>query len=272
MSISPTLPLHGSHLPASSTLPLDMLREVQDRLSANKWMLALPELAPFRAFILEAAAACESGEVERELRQVRKAAKAEVMRGESGTPLEDDVDAASQAAREAEQVVLTRAKLLLPQPPPKQIATPRGSLRPRSYSQAQLLAFGPTIHLVRAGVYPDLTRGLKLDAVELFVQMWMVDSHDRCMGGVAQWPTKQGAWLKERALHPAWNSARQLPGASYDAQMTLRIELWDAATDTLIGTARTALAALSTDSMTATLVRPDEEDDVDWRRALRPTA
>ena len=32
-------------------LPLDALREVQDSLSDNMWMLGLPELAPFRAFI-----------------------------------------------------------------------------------------------------------------------------------------------------------------------------------------------------------------------------
>ena len=40
-------------------------------------------------------------------------------------------------------------------------------LRPRSFSQAQLLAFGPTIHLVRAAVYPDLTRGVKVTVLTI---------------------------------------------------------------------------------------------------------
>lgn len=66
-----------------------------------------------------------------------------------------------------------------------------------------------------------------MDAVEVFVQIWMVDSLDRCVGGVAQWPTKHGT--RDKTLRPMWNSARQLPGASYDSHMTLRIELWDAA-------------------------------------------
>ena len=58
-------------------LPLDALREVQDSLSNNMWMLGLPELAPFRAFILDAAAQCESGAVERALREVRREAREE---------------------------------------------------------------------------------------------------------------------------------------------------------------------------------------------------
>ena len=59
------------------TLPLDALREVQEGLSNNMWMLGLPELAPFRAFILDAAAQCEAGVVERALREVRREAKEE---------------------------------------------------------------------------------------------------------------------------------------------------------------------------------------------------
>ena len=163
----------------------------------------------------------------------------------------------------------TRAAAVLPKHAPKLGISPRGSSRPRSYSQAQLLAFGPTIHLADAAIYPDLTRGVKVDAVELYVQMWMVDSQDRCMGGVAQWPTKQSAWVKQ-ALHPIWNSARQLPGASYDNLMTLRVELWDAATDTLLGVARSALASLSTDAVTVALCKPDAEDDFDWRTSVKP--
>ena len=58
-------------------LPLDALREVQDSLSNNMWMLGLPELAPFRAFILDAAAQCESGAIERALREVRREAREE---------------------------------------------------------------------------------------------------------------------------------------------------------------------------------------------------
>ena len=159
-------------------------------------------------------------------------------------------------------------------------------------SQAQLLAFGPTIHLVRAAVYPDLTQGLKLDAVEIFVQIWMVDSQGRCMGGVAQWPTKHvvlhGTWLESgakagakaggakhggqgveaRGLQPMWNSARQLPGASYDPHMALRIELWDAASDTLLGVARAALSVLSSADKTVALVPTDLEEHTDWQAAV----
>ena len=171
-------------------LPLDALREVQDSLSNNMWMLGLPELAPFRAFILDAAAQCESGAVERALREVRREAREE--RDEQQREGRDERPATD--AREVEEIVRAKATAALPRRSPEQPRLSLGgtTLRPRSFSQAQLLAFGPTIHLVRASVYPDLTRGLKLDAVELFVQIWMVDSQGRCMGGVAQWPTKHG--------------------------------------------------------------------------------
>ena len=114
---SPPLPPRAGPLPVTG-LPLDVLREVQEGLSTNLWMLALPvstlgvqsgawypqcwaaphtvwqgllctrgprraqsserhalpptrqELAPFRSFILDAAAQCESGAVERSLREV----------------------------------------------------------------------------------------------------------------------------------------------------------------------------------------------------------
>ena len=71
---SPSIP--ASKLPLTG-LPLDALREVQDCLGNNMWMLGLPELAPFRAFILDAAAQCEAGSVERALREVRREAKDE---------------------------------------------------------------------------------------------------------------------------------------------------------------------------------------------------
>ena len=163
-------------------LPLDALREVQDSLSNNMWMLGLPELAPFRAFILDAAAQCESGAVERALREVRREAREE--RDEQQREGRDERPATD--AREVEEIVRAKATAALPRRSPEQPRLSLGgtTLRPRSFSQAQLLAFGPTIHLVRAAVYPDLTRGLKLDAVELFVQIWMVDSQGRCMGGV----------------------------------------------------------------------------------------
>ena len=105
----------------------------------------------------------------------------------------------------------------------------------------------------------------QLDTVELFVQIWMVDSLDRCVGGVAQWPTKHGTVV--RGLQPMWNSARQLPGASYDAHMTLRIELWDAVSDSLLGVARAALSTLSSADKTVTLVKPELEDQTDWQHA-----
>ena len=170
-------------------LPLDALREVQEGLSKNMWMLGLPELAPFRAFILDAAAQCESGAVERALREVRREAKEERDEEQqrqgrdegSGARLSSDLAA---DAREVEEMVRARAAAVLPHRSPDKPRLSLGgtTLRPRSFSQAQLLAFGPTIHLVRAAVYPDLTRGLKLDAVELFVQIWMVDSQGHCMG------------------------------------------------------------------------------------------
>ena len=182
-------------------LPLDALREVQEGLSNNMWMLGLPELAPFRAFILDAAAQCEAGAVERALREVRREAKEE--REEQQRQGRDEGSGAESIhAREIEAMVRARAAAVLPHRSPDKPRLSLGgtTLRPRSFSQAQLLAFGPTIHLVRAAVYPDLTRGLKLDAVELFVQIWMVDSQGRCMGGVAQWPTKHvvlhGTWLE----------------------------------------------------------------------------
>ena len=191
-------------------LPLDALREVQEGLSNNMWMLGLPELAPFRAFILDAAAQCESGAVERALREVRREAKEE--REEQQRQSRDERPGVTRLssppaadAREIEEMVRARASAVLPQRSPDNPRLSLGgtTLRPRSFSQAQLLAFGPTIHLVRAAVYPDLTRGLKLDAVELFVQIWMVDSQGRCMGGVAQWPTKHvvlhGTWLESGA-------------------------------------------------------------------------
>ena len=56
---------------ASVGLPLDVLRDVQDTFVANPWLLALPELAPFRTFVVDAAARCQSGEAERALRAVR---------------------------------------------------------------------------------------------------------------------------------------------------------------------------------------------------------
>ena len=164
-------------------LPLDALREVQEGLSNNMWMLGLPELAPFRAFILDAAAQCEAGAVERALREVRREAKEE--REEQQRQGRDEGSGAESIhAREIEAMVRARAAAVLPHRSPDKPRLSLGgtTLRPRSFSQAQLLAFGPTIHLVRAAVYPDLTRGLKLDAVELFVQIWMVDSQGRCMG------------------------------------------------------------------------------------------
>ena len=55
---------------ASVGLPLDVLRDVQDTFVANPWLLALPELAPFRTFVADARG-CQSGEAERALRAVR---------------------------------------------------------------------------------------------------------------------------------------------------------------------------------------------------------
>ena len=73
----------------NAVLGLDTLREVQEGLSNNMWMLGLPELASFRAFILDAAAQCEAGTVERALREVRREAKEqreEKRQGRDGRP------------------------------------------------------------------------------------------------------------------------------------------------------------------------------------------
>ena len=143
-----------------SGVPLEALREVQEGLTNNMWMLGLPELAPFRSFIMDAAAQCEAGTIERALRDVRREAKEE--REEQHRQGTNGLSPAAEA-RAIEEVVRTRATAVLPKrshdaPQPSL----SGATRPRSFSQAQLLAFGPTIHLVRAAVYPDLTRGLKV--------------------------------------------------------------------------------------------------------------
>ena len=269
-----------------SGVPLEALREVQEGLTNNMWMLGLPELAPFRSFIMDAAAQCEAGTIERALRDVRREAKEE--REEQHRQGANDLSPAAEA-RAIEEVVRTRATAVLPK---RSHDAPQSSLsgatRPRSFSQAQLLAFGPTIHLVRAAVYPDLTRGLKVthrkphrrprlmaappptraasrpsDPPPLSHPphqhptlppkhtpptrparrgaSWTPSSSScrsgwwtslgRCMGGVAQWPTKhgvlhgtkpgvamlQGAKLRAgftgaavRGLQPMWNSARQV--------------------------------------------------------------
>ena len=104
-------------------LPLDALREVQEGLSNNMWMLGLPELAPFRAFILDAAAQCESGAVERALREVRREAKEE--REEQQRQSRDERPGVTRLssppaadAREIEEMVRARASAVLPQRSP----------------------------------------------------------------------------------------------------------------------------------------------------------
>ena len=70
-------PVRLTALPPSAAagLPLERLREVQDVLTANPWLLALPELAAFRACLTGLATAVESGETERDLRQIRTEAR-----------------------------------------------------------------------------------------------------------------------------------------------------------------------------------------------------
>ena len=70
-----------------------------------------------------------------------------------------------------------------------------------------------------------LERGGKGGAIKdgVYVLMWMVDRLDRCVGGVASWPLKEGTAI------PLWNSARQLTSGSHAPSSGLRIELWHAA-------------------------------------------
>ena len=63
----------------------------------------------------------------------------------------------------------------------------------RSFSQAAVATSGPAVHLLRA-VGPEL-RPSHVDAEQLHVHvlMWMVDSRDRCVGGVSSWPARRTA-------------------------------------------------------------------------------
>ena len=72
------VPLRMSELPPSAGvgLPLETLREVQDVLTSAPWLLALPELAPFRAFVLELAELTRGGGSDRMLRQASSRGKA----------------------------------------------------------------------------------------------------------------------------------------------------------------------------------------------------
>ena len=108
---------------------------------------------------------------------------------------------------------------------------------------------GPTVHLLRAVVGPEL-RPSHVDAEQLHVHvlMWMVDSRDRCVGGVSSWPAKEGT------ARPVWNSARRLSGVAYEESMALRIELWhSAASETLVGVAKVALSDAGAEPLTAEL-------------------
>ena len=44
---------------------------MQAALTSHPWLLALPELQPFREFLVDTSSRCESGEVDRDMRAVR---------------------------------------------------------------------------------------------------------------------------------------------------------------------------------------------------------
>ena len=57
-----------------------------------------------------------------------------------------------------------------------------------------------------------------------------------------------------------WNSARMLNSAGYDPSMALRVELWHATKEQLLGHARVPLSRLSADVSLVPLRRPSESD------------
>ena len=63
----------------------------------------------------------------------------------------------------------------------------------RGYTQYVRLTSGPVILLESARLSHDLVRADR-EGAAVYVLMWMVDSLDRCVGGVASWPLKE---LKE---------------------------------------------------------------------------
>ena len=131
---------------------------------------------------------------------------------------------------------------------------PSPARRDSAYSQYVSLTSGPCILLQFARLGTDAA---KAQREGVYVQMWMVDHQERCLGGIASWPPKEGT------AEPLWNSARQLSSNSSTAleQLRLRIELWHAAKqEKLIGWAHVPASSLSARSpLTITLRRLDDD-------------
>ena len=264
-------------------VPVEALRCVQAALSAHPWLLGLPELAFFRSFITESAQQLETGEVERMMRGVRS----QIAPG--GTP-RTNIDGPADDA-EVEAALRVRASAIIPRhiasPDPGAPATaPEPSAKEpsakepsvhrrqsdfeppramRSYTQYVRLTSGPVILLQGARLSHDLVRADR-EGAAVYVLMWMVDSLDRCVGGVASWPLKE---LKEardeesRSSCPLWNSARQLTSGASTPLMSLRVELWHATKEVLLAAAHVSTASLVTnEALTVPLRLPDDEDEV----------
>ena len=232
--------------PESGALDLGTLRAVQAALTSHPWLLALPELQPFREFLVDTSSRCESGEVDRDMRAVRAEVGGDERRlreRAAGCIPRNAASPLPYAPAAAEGEDSSRP----PTPPPRLI---------RSYSQWVDLTSGPCILLRAASLSSEAAKGGAIkDGV--YVLMWMVDRLDRCVGGVASWPLKEGTAI------PLWNSARQLTSGSHAPSSGLRIELWHATKELLIGASKVPVEALTPERpLTLPLRKPDEDDQI----------
>ena len=306
-----------------SEIPLDAFGSVQAALSAAPWLLALPELAAFRARIIDAAARCESGEVDEAMRRAQSEIRASLSL--SDMPPASGPPAAALAAEHVMAALRERATaaLLSDRPSaasaaggaslPAAMVPPHGDDPPsppvggrvRSYTHYTSLTSGPCILLRGVRLCGDAVRAKKdgarrahaaharslharlrvpasrvpasrvpasprvrpeLASVDcwadcadgcgggagVYVLMWMVDSHDRCVGGVTSWPIKEGT------TQPLWNSARQLSAAA-GPSMAVHLEVWHATKEVLIGVAQIPTTAIASPlPLTLPLRKPDE--------------